>query len=146
MIDATDDMVYYILAFVERGSLPFRSALIFLLNSLLLSDSRIISSASHGSNLSSSIVLRRGLLFIPGLPLMLGLPLKPGLTRAGLDLTTPILVTGVVGTALPREIVFRGLSATGDSSLASFAYVLLSNVETLVDKSCNLDNTLFVTR
>ena len=66
------------------------------------------------------------------------------LNSGGLDRDPPILVTGVVGGTLDREI---GLSAPGVLTRIPFDDgTFFSNAITFADKICNRENTLLTTR
>ena len=128
---------------MKRGFVPFKNIPIFFLNSWFLRKSRIISSVSHGSNCSSNIVFRSGLPRIPGLEFIPGVRISELLDGLARD-APPILVTGVVGGTLAREIV---LSAPGVLiRIALNDGILFSSATTFADKICNRENTLLTTR
>lgn len=135
-------MIYILLASVNKGRRTFKNDPIFFLNSSFLCNSRIISSVSHGSNFSSSIVFRSGL------PRILGLEFIPGVLIPGLlgleRANPPILVTGVVGATLDREMM---LSSPEDLIRAPLVDgTRCSSAITFAVKICNRENTLLTIR
>jgi hypothetical protein len=133
----------HILASVKRGFVPFKNIPIFFLNPSFLCKSRIISSVSQESNFSSNIVFRNGLPRMPGLELIPGVRISEVLDGLARDVP-PILVTGVVGGILDREIV---LSAPGVLiRIPLDDGTLFSSAITFADKICNRENTLLITR